>query len=117
MAIDYEIVRKERIVDGKKYNIGGKDIVLYPIARLSQELAIHGIQRDVQTLRKWEAKGVTPKCPFRVKGKRMYTAEHIQVYVDTIKECGLHVRGGLTRNDFSEKMWERLKEVNKKYGV
>lgn len=59
---------------GKKYIVNNKEVILYPIGALCEKL-----ERQTQTVRKWEKRGVIPEPQFRSKtGKRLYTWEQIE---------------------------------------
>lgn len=100
---------------GRKYKLNGQEIILYPIARLVQELDKVGIPRKAQTLRKWENKGVTPPAFFRFGQKRLYSKEQIEVYCRVAKECDLRKGADVSQTGFSERIWEELEKVNSKY--
>ena len=100
---------------GKVYKVKGQEIVLYPIGKLVEELKKAGYTRESQTIRKWENSGVVPPALFRVGGKRLYSEEQIQAYVDVAKECDIRQGLSISSTDFSERLWEELDEVNKNY--
>lgn len=100
---------------GKVYKVNGQEIVLYPIGKLVEELKKAGYTRESQTIRKWENSGVVPPALFRVGGKRLYSEEQIQAYVDVAKECDIRQGLSISSTDFSERLWEELNEVNKNY--
>ena len=101
--------------EGKEYTIRGKKMTLYPISylakRLSEEL---GDERTTQTIRKWERAGVIPPAIFRVGGKRLYHKKQVDVICKCAKEAGIRQGVSLALTDFSVKVWEQMREVNKK---
>lgn len=99
---------------GKKYNLNGKEIVLYPVAKLVEELEKCGHPRDSQTIRKWEKLGVTPPAKFRHRDKRLYSIEQINAFCEVAVECNIRQGFSIGMTDFSEKIHERLEEVNSK---
>ena len=99
--------------EGKYYNFNGKKIKLYHISYLCAELEKIGYFRDPQTIRKWELWGVTPPAIFRSGQKRLYAKEQIEVFCEVAKECNIQQGYSLAMTDFSQKMFERLEEVNK----
>ena len=101
--------------EGKVYKIAGEEIILYPIAKLVTELTKAGYPRDAQTIRKWETSGVTPACLFRVGGKRLYSKEQIDTYCRVATECNIRQGYSIAGTDFSERIWEGLTDLNKKY--
>jgi MerR HTH family regulatory protein len=100
---------------GKVYNIAGNKIVLYPIARLVQELEKIGYARNAQTIRKWEDKGVTPPSLFRFGQKRLYSKEQIEAFCRVAKECDIKQGLNIAMTGFSERIWEELEQVNEQY--
>ena len=100
---------------GKLYKVAGKEVTLYPIGKLVEELKKAGYTRYAQTIRKWEDTGVTPPALFRVKGKRLYSMEQIQVFVRIAKECDIRQGLSISDTDFPARIWEELEEVNKQY--
>lgn len=109
------------LIDGKMYNIPGiGEIMLYPIAKVSQALTDADFPRDTQTIRKWELAGIIPKAPFKSKDKRLYSKEHIEAIVRAVVECDLKRGVAIESTDFKErikKYWiEVTKELTKKGG-
>lgn len=102
-------------INGKTCIVKGEKVKLYPIRRLTHELARVGIKRSTQTIRKWELKGVMPKCIFREQGNRMYTKEQIQVIVRVALECNIKKGLDIASTDFPEKIWQELNQINEKY--
>jgi len=102
-------------VNGSVYKINGKQIKLYPIARLCAELEFIGYKRTPQSIRKWELHGVTPPAYFKIFRRRLYSLAQIKIFCDTVKECDIKQGYSLAMKDFSEKMWERLQELNSMY--
>lgn len=101
--------------EGKLYKVGENEIPLYPIAKLVTELDKIGYARSPQTIRKWEVSGVTPPSIFRVGGKRLYSKEQIDTYCRVAEECNIRQGFSTADTDFSERIWEELTELNKKY--
>lgn len=102
-------------IDGRDFKVNNEVVRFYPISRLAKEMKDAGMPRDIQTLRKWEAKKVIPPIIFRPGFKRMYTMEQIMAIVETAKECG--IRQGLNHNEsnFRQRIWDRLTEINNQY--
>ena len=101
--------------DGKVYKVKGKEVVLYPISTLAEKLgkALKDT-RTTQTVRKWETKGILPPATFRVVGKRLYAEEQIKAICRVAKECKIKQGSSLALTNFSERVREELREVNKK---
>lgn len=100
---------------GKTYKVAGQDVILYPIAKLVTELERIGYPRDSQTIRKWEASGITPPSLFRVGNKRLYSKEQIDLYCRIAQECDIRQGFRIAHTDFSARIWEEMTELNKKY--
>lgn len=98
---------------GKVYRVKGKELRLYPIGKLVSELGKSGYYRDAQTIRKWEVAGVIPQTPFRFGGKRLYAMEQIEAICQIAKECDIRQGVAIGKTDFSERVFEELREVNK----
>ncbi|MMZ46493.1 hypothetical protein D1872_81100 [compost metagenome] len=102
---------------GKVYAVSGQEVILYPIAKLVDELKKAGYPRDAQTIRKWEDSGVTPAATFRSGKKRLYHRKQIDAFVRVAQECNIRQGFSLASTDFSERIWEELEEVNRELGV
>ena len=100
---------------GKVYRVAGKELTLYPIGKLVEELKKAGYTRDAQTIRKWENSGVTPTALFRINGKRLYSMEQIECYVNIAKECDIRQGLSIVDTDFPARIWEELERVNSQY--
>jgi hypothetical protein len=101
--------------NGKKYKINGEELILYPIAKLVDELNKRGYSRDAQTIRKWETSGVTPEAIFRSGNKRLYSKDQIEAYCKIAEECNIRQGYNIAMTGFSERIWEELSVVNQRY--
>lgn len=101
-------------VDGKMYDTPIGKERLFPIAKLSQKLTDAGYPRDVQTVRKWEVKGVIPPAIFRHGGKRLFSEEQIDTIVAVVVKYDLR-QGAPITGDFIADVWEAVDVVNNKY--
>jgi DNA-binding transcriptional MerR regulator len=100
---------------GKTYNINGKDMTLYPISVLAKSLSeAIGDERTTQTVRKWEVQGIIPPAIFRVGQKRLYAREQIDAICKIAKDCNIRQGVSLTLTNFSVRVYQELKIVNKK---
>lgn len=69
-------------VKAKEYTIKGKDIELYTIGELADRL-----DRQRQTLRKWEKQGIIPQATYRSgSNRRLYSLNQISAIVSTVEE-------------------------------
>lgn len=69
----------------KTYTIQGKDVDLFTIGELADQL-----DRQRQTIRKWEKQGIIPAATFRSKsGRRLYTTKQIDAIVNTVNQFEL----------------------------
>lgn len=102
---------------GKRFAVTDDlELTLYPISELARAMAEAGVPRSIQSLRKWEEDGVTPGALFREsERKRMYSAEQIQLFVDTALECGVRQGKSLAHTGFPELIWYRMNELNQTY--
>ncbi len=88
--------------------ITGRETTLYNIGVVAE-----AIGRTSQTIRKWEVGGIIPPTPFRQRGKRLYSKEHI----DAIVKCAesIRIRQGSSSavyTTFSKKLYEEFAKVN-----
>lgn len=102
-------------IDGKSYDLNGKQVKLYPISKLSQALTDAGITRDVQTIRKWEQLKVIPPTIFRSGGKRLYSQEQIDAIVRVAVECNIQQGVSLEASGFVDKVWSELDRIHKSF--
>lgn len=100
--------------NGRSFKFNGKDVELYPISTLANELTrVLKESRTTQTIRKWEVKGVIPPATFRFRGKRYYSAEQIKAICKIAKECNIKQGASLTLTNFSVRVKNELAEINK----
>lgn len=67
---------------GKEYTINGVDIEMFPIGELSRQL-----DRQRQTIRKWEKAGIIPQAVYRSGAdRRLYTRRQIEAIVKVVRE-------------------------------
>jgi len=103
---------------GKVYNVGGRDMVLYPIGALAEAL-----ERRPVTIRTWEQNRWLPETPVRGKQqhrgrRRLYTRSMIEGLLQIAQEEGLMVSPGTrppkmedTRfTQRAEELFARIKE-------
>ena len=88
--------------------ITGRSTTLYNIGVVAE-----AIGRTSQTIRKWEVGGILPPTPFKQKGKRLYSKEHI----DVIVECAEKIRikqgsSSAVYTEFSKKLYKEFAKVN-----
>lgn len=84
-------------VETKLYNIG---------------VVAEAIGRTSQTIRKWEVGGVIPPTPFKQKGKRLYSTEHIDAIVKCAESTRIMQGSKTSQSSFSEKLYEEFQKVN-----
>ena len=102
--------------NGKEYNINGKSVMLYPISVLAKELSeALGDTRTTQTIRKWENNKIIPPALFRVGDKRLYSQEQIDAICRVAKECDIKRGYALVFTNFSTRVWEELRIINRQY--
>ena len=87
--------------------ITGRSTTLYNIGVLAE-----AIGRTSQTIRKWEVGGVIPPTPFKHKGKRLYSKEHIDVFVKCAESSHIMQGSKVSQTAFSKKLYREFKKVN-----
>lgn len=106
-------------IDGKLYKLGnGKEVMLYPIAKLSQAFADADNTRYPQTLRGWIKKGIIPQPLFRIgkiKPKALYTQEQIDLIVKTVEDCGVRKGVAISSTNFQEELRIKWIELCREY--
>lgn len=91
----------------KTYNIQGKDVDLFTIGELADQL-----DRQRQTIRKWEKQGIIPAATFRSKsGRRLYTARQIEAIVNTVNQYELK-QGMAIPEEFKTKVKEAFSKAS-----
>ena len=88
--------------------ITGRETTLYNIGVVAE-----AIGRTPQTIRKWEVGGIIPPTPFKQKGKRLYSKEHI----DAIVKCAesVKIKQGCSSSvytTFSRRLHKEFMKVN-----
>ena len=95
----------------KTIKVKGEEVEIYYINELAMALG-----RTTQTIRKWEIAGVIPNSCFKDKnGRRMYTAEQIQIIVEIAEKCQIKQGQSIANTSFSRRVHKALEEHNKKY--
>lgn len=90
----------------KVYMIGGMERTMYTSGDLADAL-----DRQRQTIRKWESLGVIPKTPFRSKSnRRLYTQEQIKAIVSCVEKYDLK-QGVKPPDEFVTEVHEKFKEA------
>ena len=87
--------------------ITGRTTTLYNIGVVAE-----AIGRTSQTIRKWEVGGVIPPTPFKQKGKRLYSKEHIDVIVKCAESSRIMQGSQVSQTAFSKKLYREFAKVN-----
>lgn len=88
--------------------ITGQKTTLYNIGVVAE-----AIGRTSQTIRKWEVGGVIPPTPFKQKGKRLYSKEHIDAIVKCAEKSKiLQGSNGVSHTMFSKRLYKEFQKVN-----
>lgn len=87
--------------------ITGYKTTLYNIGVVAE-----AIGRTSQTIRKWEVGGVIPPTPFKQKGKRLYSKEHIDAIVKCAEKSRLKQGSGVSKTMFSDRLYKEFQKVN-----
>lgn len=90
-----------------KSPITGRETMLYNIATVGEALG-----RTSQCIRKWEIGGVIPKTPFKLKGQRLYSTEHIDALVECAEKAHLMQGSKVSKTYFSRYVFEEFQKVN-----
>lgn len=90
----------------KTYMIRGEETVLYTIGELADQL-----DRQRQTIRKWEREGIIPAATFRSKsGRRLYTQAQVDAIVNTVDKFDLK-QGMAIPAEFKREVHENFARV------
>jgi hypothetical protein len=89
------------------YIINGQEVMLFKIGDLCDRL-----ERQRQTVCKWEKSGIIPQAQFRSKtGRRLYTKEQIDAIVETVNDFNLR-QGCLIPEGFREAVYRAFAEAS-----
>lgn len=84
----------------KTYIINNKELEMYTIGELAQRL-----DRQRQTLRKWEKQGIIPQAIYRSGAdRRLYTKNQIEAIVSCVEKYKIK-QGQPIPNEFKEEVW------------
>ena len=93
----------------KIYTIDGVDLEMFTIGELAQRL-----DRQLQTLRKWEKLGIIPQATYRSgTNRRLYTENQIKAIVDLVDKYKIK-QGQPIPNEFKIEVEEAFKEATQK---
>ena len=84
------------------------ETTLYSISTLAERLG-----RTSQTVRKWEIGGIIPPTPFKIKGQRFYSEEHIQAIVDSAEKSKIKAGKSIGNTQFSNRCYREFERLNK----
>lgn len=87
--------------------ITGRKTTLYNIGVVAE-----AIGRTSQTIRKWEVGGVIPPTPFKQKGKRLYSKEHIDAIVRCAEKSKIMQGSQVSQTSFSQRLYKEFQKVN-----
>ena len=87
--------------------ITGRSTTLYNIGVVAE-----AIGRTSQTIRKWEVGGVIPPTPFKQKGKRLYSKEHIDAIIKCAESAQIKQGSSVSQTTFSKKLYKEFQKVN-----
>jgi hypothetical protein len=89
------------------YKVNGKDTEMYSIGELAQLL-----DRQSQTVRKWERYGVIPETKFRNQsGRRLYSKDQVEAVVKIAREEGICQGVNFSTTRFSERVHAAFKAL------
>ena len=84
----------------------GRKTTLYNIGVVAE-----AIGRTSQTIRKWEVGGVIPPTPFKQKGKRLYSKEHIDAIVKCAESSHILQGSNISQTAFSQKLYKEFQRI------
>lgn len=87
--------------------ITGRSTTLYNIGVVAE-----AIGRTSQTIRKWEVGGVIPPTPFKQKGKRLYSKEHIDAIVKCAESSRIMQGSRVSQTTFTKRLYKEFQKVN-----
>lgn len=107
------VASKERCATEIPYTSpSGVETTLYNIGYLAD-----CVGRTSQTIRKWEIAGILPPTPFRVKGRRYYSTEQIDIIVKSAEKSHI-VRGkSICDTWFSKRIYRQFEKLYETYGL
>ena len=85
----------------------GIKTTLYSISTLAERLG-----RTSQTVRKWEIGGIIPPTPFRIKGVRYYSEEHIQAIVNSAEKSKIKNGKAIGSTQFSNRCYKEFEKLS-----
>ena len=115
MKVDYDNLDMEYLLTRGSVEYTsptGRKTTLYPIGTLAYVLG-----RGVQTIRKWEIGGIIPKTPFTVKGRRMYSKEHIACILQAAETSHICMGSNISETGFSNKVYREFQKLNQLFFV
>jgi hypothetical protein len=85
----------------KIYEVNGQDVEFFTSGELADAL-----DRQRQTIRKWEKEGTIPQAQYRSKtGRRLYTKEQVTAILSTVEKYGLK-QGTAIPAEFKKEVFE-----------
>lgn len=91
----------------KVLEINGKDYEMFTIGEVAGKL-----DRESQTLRKWEANGIIPRTKFQNKaGRRLYTKEQVEALTRIAEEEGISQGVDFKATKFSKRIHEAFTQI------
>lgn len=86
----------------------GYETTLYTIGTVAE-----AIGRTTQTIRKWEVGGIIPPTPFKQKGKRLYSKEHIDAIVTCAERAKIKQGArSVHQTNFSNWVYKEFEKIN-----
>ena len=84
----------------------GRKTTLYNIGVVAE-----AIGRTSQTCRKWEVGGVILPTPFKQKGKRLYSKEHMDAIVKCAESSHILQGSNISQTAFSQKLYREFQRI------
>jgi len=90
----------------KVYMVGNKKVALYSIGVLA-----NAIDRQQQTVRKWEKRGVIPPAQYRSEtGRRLYTKQQVDIVKRLVNKYGIK-QGQKIPDAFIDEIYREFKDI------
>jgi DNA-binding transcriptional MerR regulator len=97
------------MTNSKLYIINGKELEMFTIGELAKRL-----DRQLQTLRKWETLGVIPQATYRSgTNRRLYTKNQIESIVHLVKKYRIK-QGQPIPQEFKDEVADAFREATQK---
>jgi hypothetical protein len=96
-----------------KFKLPNGDVIFtYPIRELASRM-----NRKSEDLRGMERRGALPETPFKVKDRRYYSDEQMNLICQCARECNIRNGVSFEKSGFVDKIYRRHNSLMKRYGI